>query len=1504
VTHPSAPYYRPRLSRPLQALLWCACLLTGSALHAENGQDPQTPVASTEGAVHAIALSSDGTTAYLGGAMDYIGYRAPNLAALDATTGIPAAGFPWADNTVSAVVSDGAGGWWVAGNFSHLGSSTAPEVGVNDVAHILANNSVVTVPLAFNSSIICMALYNGFLYVGGNFTGVSSYVRDYAAAINVSSNFGQLTSWNPSANGVVTSIAEAGTTGSEHIFLGGNFTSISGVHRNYLAEVTTDTGLPLVENMQLATAPNGSVATSGTNLFYCSNSDGFSTGFDKRGLASFTSTGSVPLDTFPEVSGANSTVNACITDGGTGWYVGGSFTSIGGSSACPYLAHVLVDGSIDPAFAPQPNSQVNALLLVGTTLYFGGTFTTVDTFARSYVAAVTAANGTLTSWDPEANQPVFTLLSAAGSIWVGGDFSKIGTAFRPYLARLDPTTGLATTGADLWNLGPNNDVHALATIGNTLYVGGYHANSVSSYNVPFLTSLTSGGAVNPAFPSTNGAVNAMLSDGAGGWYVGGNFTQIGSQSIAYLAHVLSTFAIDTSFQSSANGQIFSLATSSDGHTLYAGGSFSAIGGAPRNNLAALSLVSGGTYGQATTWAPNPNSNVYAVAVAADNSIFAGGYFTQIGGLTRNYLAQLDPASAAANAAFNPAANSYVFALQVIGSRIFVGGGFNTISGDGTTPYLCSFTTATGVRDNWLAGCSYTVDCLLPDGAADLRVGGSFGQLGGQNRSYVGELSTATGTAVATSWNPSANNTVSCLGAISGGVAVGGSFTAIGGASRSCFAELDASAGLVLPATPTPALDNTVSCIMASGSVVALGGAFKYSQPVSYNGVAAYDIPSQTALATFTDGTIDGNNVNTMTVSNGNLYVGGDFSQIGGALRTGLGCLNPTTGAATTFNPILNGQVQSLGSFGNTLYLGGTYYNSFSTFNGTTRTFAGAVDETSFAATAFNPGLDSAVYAITPSTDGATVVVGGAFSFAGYQGKSSLFEVDSTTGLITSWAPACNGSAYEIAVDGSTLFVSGNFSSIGGQGRSYMGAVSTSTGLATAWAPSPNASASALGVLPGVGVYAAGSFTVVKSLSRNGLVAMNETDGTPSAWNPGCRYGSSIDSIVPTASAVIVGGSQDWYGGFGVSGLAAISVATGAPVAWAPNVNGSVVSALAVSGTTVYLGGTFSQVNGQTRTNLAAVDASTGIVGTWNDNTTGPVEALAIIGADLYVGGSFTGINGTSTPNLASVDLVSGVNTAFAPHPDGQVDALAVSGTLLYAGGGFAHLGASAQSDLAAFDTTTGLATSWAPNANGLVRTLFINGGTIYAGGDFTTITTQGQQYVAAINGTGSLIATWQPSVNSSVYALSFGNADLLIGGTFGAVDGLSINPNFDSINPSTATAFGSWPTPSNSVYALLRVPSTNKVLIGGNFGTFTSKLTGALIYDGGVALVPLTAQPNPGDLNGDGVVDQNDVNLVLSHFGFRITDSGWLPAADANGDGVVNVNDLNIVLSHLGDHYP
>jgi hypothetical protein len=66
-------------------------------------------------------------------------------------------------------------------------------------------------------------------------------------------------------------------------------------------------------------------------------------------------------------------------------------------------------------------------------------------------------------------------------------------------------------------------------------------------------------------------------------------------------------------------------------------------------------------------------------------------------------------------------------------------------------------------------------------------------------------------------------------------------------------------------------------------------------------------------------------------------------------------------------------------------------------------------------------------------------------------------------------------------------------------------------------------------------------------------------------------------------------------------------------------------------------------------------------------------------------------------------------------------------------------------------------------------------------------------------------------------------------------------------------------------------------------------------------LVVSTASPhNPGDANGDGRVDINDLTIVLTNFGQ--TGMTW-SQGDFIGDGTVDINDLTIVLTDFGKTY-
>ena len=111
-------------------------------------------------------------------------------------------------------------------------------------------------------------------------------------------------------------------------------------------------------------------------------------------------------------------------------------------------------------------------------------------------------------------------------------------------------------------------VRAIVHTANTIYIGGdfTYVGPNTGSGVPINTST---GAALSTFPRVNGEIRACLPDGSGGWFIGGNFTQVASYTRNRIAHILSDYTVDAAWDPNANGAVYSLAVS--GTTLYAGG---------------------------------------------------------------------------------------------------------------------------------------------------------------------------------------------------------------------------------------------------------------------------------------------------------------------------------------------------------------------------------------------------------------------------------------------------------------------------------------------------------------------------------------------------------------------------------------------------------------------------------------------------------------------------------------------------------------------------------------------------------------------------------------------------------------------------------------------------------------------------------------------------------------------------------------------------------------------
>ncbi len=652
------------------------------------------------------------------------------------------------------------------------------------------------------------------------------------------------------------------------------------------------------------------------------------------------------------------------------------------------------------------------------------------------------------------------------------------------------------------------------------------------------------------------------------------------------------------------------------------------------------------------------------------------------------------------------------------NTIYIGGNFTLVgppTGGGGVIDAASGTVDTGFPN--VNGIIYAV---APDGSGGWYIGGIFTYVGGIARNNIAHIKSDK--TLDASWNPDADGFVYAIAVSGSTVYVGGNFTNIGGHTRYSIAALDASTGLLTAWDPN-----------GNGGIVNAGV------------------------------------VNALSVSDSTVYVGGNFTRIGGQPRNNIAALDASTGNPKPWNPDANFGVTALVVSGSRLYVGGL----FTSIGGQIRNNIAALDTTTGTATSWNPNASSSVYAIAIS--GSTIYAGGHFTNIGGQTRYYIAALDTSTGLATQWNPNTKeviglNDVQSIAVSGSVVYAGGLFSNIGGQNRNFLAGLDTSTGSATSWNPNANYNVDVLAV-SGSAIYAGGEFTSIGDSARSYIAALDATTGAATSWNPGAN--GSITALAVSGSTIYAGGEFTNIGGQSRNGIAALNASNGFATSWNPNAN-STVTTLAVSDSTVYAGGSFTNIGGQTRNYIAAIDATTGNPTLWNPDANNGVTALVVSGSTVYTCGVFTSIGGQTRNYIAALDASSGLATSWNPDVNSDVTALAVSGSgsTVYAGGSFTSIGDSARNYIAALDATSGAATSWNPNAKGgWVNALAVSGSVVYAGGAFAGINSIGGQMrngIAALDATTGAATSWNPNPDNSVnsIALSFSNATVYFGGSF------------------------------------------------------------------------------------------------------------------------------------------
>ncbi len=306
------------------------------------------------------------------------------------------------------------------------------------------------------------------------------------------------------------------------------------------------------------------------------------------------------------------------------------------------------------------NGSVRTVAVVGGTVFMGGDFTQAanpdrTAVARSWILAFDKATGVIrTGWAPQLDGTVHSIVPAEDgqSIYVGGAFKTVNGARQAKIARLRVSDGSTMA----FNPFPNATVYTLALVGDRLWMGGV-----------FTQVGTHPGRV-AAVDAETGAVDARMDIPFTGTHHG-----IG------------------------DGKIWRIEPSPDGRHLVVGGSFSAVGGQPRVQIAKLDLAVDGTP-TLSPWSTTRFAPVCASSIAdtlRDISYSPDGTYFVVGssgGLPPNDNSTLCDTTArfeesdtpdAQPTWVNPTGGDSVYSVEATGAVVYVGGHFrwqNNVNG--------------------------------------------------------------------------------------------------------------------------------------------------------------------------------------------------------------------------------------------------------------------------------------------------------------------------------------------------------------------------------------------------------------------------------------------------------------------------------------------------------------------------------------------------------------------------------------------------------------------------------------------------------------------------------------------------------------------------------------------------------------------------------------------------------------------------------------------------------
>jgi hypothetical protein len=746
-------------------------------------------------------------------------------------------------------------------------------------------------------------------------------------------------------------------------------------------------------------------------------------------------------------------VHSVVTDG-TRTYIGGNFNYVGeytGGTAALSATTGHNDTTFNSKLSTTSGGDVRAVETDGNGGWFAGgnAITFVDGNAVTNLVHFNSDGSYDPNFNVDVNGPIYDLLLDGTNLYIAANNTSV------------TINGVA-----------NSD-----SLRRRLF-----SLNVSSLSTPTLNSWAPG--------VTSGSVRSMAKVGST-LYFGGDFTSIdppnaGATTINRLAaNNISTGDLDLSWKPNVCNDVEAVVAKSDNSVVFAGGLFTTVNGAAcagtvtRNRIAAFQPANGSNVGTVFAWDANASAGVEALVLSADeNTLYAGGAFTTMGGVAHSRLAAISTTtgSTSVSATWVASVGGAVTGLALNGTDVVAVGSFiNGGTGNSTRRYrIAAFagdpTGAGTLNSTWNPGANDSITTVTTDAAhSHILVGGTMSSVGGYMRSRVAAFMNST-MDLDPNFDASAsvvNGSVYRLLVSGSDLYVAGSFTTGGGSAQRNLMRLNATTGALSP-NWNPQPGNPVEDMVLDGNTLYVAGQFtafttannlcQAGTSVTRNRIAALSTNVNTGTTCFvTSWNPNADNVvNELEQDATSIYAGGDFADIGTNADNdeGVERLSKATGLAdpTFDSQLATGQATTdvqmdISDDGSQLYV---YFG----VNGSTgrdlvriNTANGSTDTTWLSGVA---NVNGAVSALTFDDTNDKIYIGGNFTTVGPSAASRQRAAEiSTDGTINAWNPGFDAVTNDILVNGNKLLAGGQFTVTGrtaatNEKRTYFTGFSTNT----------------------------------------------------------------------------------------------------------------------------------------------------------------------------------------------------------------------------------------------------------------------------------------------------------------------------------------------------------------------------------------------------------------------------------------------------------------------------